>query len=95
MNAPVTRSGIEEVRERIRRLEGAAAHRRLVLPFGIKEIDRLVKAITKRDVETARAAAIDHVKNSARSALGVAAADGTGAASEPPRKHQRRKENVT
>jgi protein ImuA len=31
---------VEELRERIRRLEGAAARRRLVLPFGIKEIDR-------------------------------------------------------
>jgi protein ImuA len=31
---------VEELRERIQRLEGAAARRRLVLPFGIKEIDR-------------------------------------------------------
>jgi protein ImuA len=31
---------VEELRERIRRLDGAAARRRLVLPFGIKEIDR-------------------------------------------------------
>jgi protein ImuA len=31
---------VEELRERIRRLEGAATRRRLVLPFGIKEIDR-------------------------------------------------------
>jgi protein ImuA len=40
MSAPITHSGIEEIRERIRRLEGAAARRRLVLPFGIKAIDR-------------------------------------------------------
>ncbi|MGH6822252.1 MAG: ImuA family protein [Methylocella sp.] len=31
---------VEELRERIRRLEGAAARRRTVLPFGIKAIDR-------------------------------------------------------
>jgi protein ImuA len=31
---------IEALRERIRRLEGAAARRRLVLPFGLKAIDR-------------------------------------------------------
>jgi protein ImuA len=31
---------VEELRERIQRREGAAARRRLVLPFGIKEIDR-------------------------------------------------------
>jgi hypothetical protein len=31
---------IEELRERIRRLEGAAGRRRLVLPFGLKAIDR-------------------------------------------------------
>jgi protein ImuA len=36
----VTRPGIEELRERIQRLEGAAGRRRLVLPFGIKELDR-------------------------------------------------------
>jgi protein ImuA len=40
MSAPITRSGIEEIRERIRRLEGAAGRRRLVLPFGIQAIDR-------------------------------------------------------
>ena len=40
MSTPITRPGIEELRERIRRLEGAAGRRRLVLPFGIKEIDR-------------------------------------------------------
>src|SRR6202011_4893172 len=40
MSTFVTRSGIEELRERIRRLEGAAGRRRLVLPFGIKAIDR-------------------------------------------------------
>jgi protein ImuA len=31
---------VEELRARILRLEGAAARRRLVLPFGVKEIDR-------------------------------------------------------
>jgi DNA-binding GntR family transcriptional regulator len=35
----------------------------------IKEIEKLVRAIVKRDVEAAREAAIGHVKNSARSAL--------------------------
>jgi DNA-binding GntR family transcriptional regulator len=35
----------------------------------IKEIDRLIKAVQKRDVEAARQAALDHVRNSARSAL--------------------------
>jgi DNA-binding GntR family transcriptional regulator len=49
----------------------------------IKEIDRLIRAIHKRDVETARQAALDHVKNSARSAL-----DATETAS----KEQKRKE---
>ncbi len=36
----------------------------------IKEIDQLVKAIEKRDIESARAAAIEHVHHSAVSALG-------------------------
>src|SRR6202045_202152 len=40
MSTSVTRSGIEELRERIRRLEGAAGRRRLVLPFGIQAIDQ-------------------------------------------------------
>jgi protein ImuA len=40
MSTPFTRPGIEELRERIRRLEGAAGRRRLVLPFGLKAIDR-------------------------------------------------------
>ena len=40
MSTFVTRSRIEELRERIQRLEGAAGRRRLVLPFGIKAIDR-------------------------------------------------------
>jgi protein ImuA len=40
MNTPLPRPGIEELRARIRRLEGAASHRALVLPFGIKELDR-------------------------------------------------------
>ena len=51
----------------------------------IKEIDRLIKAIQKRDTESARQAALDHVKNSARSAFD---------ATEPSRKDQRRKEKV-
>ena len=40
MSTFVTRSGIEELRERIQRLEGAAGRQRLVLPFGVKAIDR-------------------------------------------------------
>ncbi len=40
MSTFVTRSGIEELREHIQRLEGAAGRQRLVLPFGIKAIDR-------------------------------------------------------
>jgi hypothetical protein len=40
MSRLITRPGIEELRERIRRLEGAAGRRRLVLPFGLKAIDR-------------------------------------------------------
>jgi len=40
MSTPIIRPGIEELRERIRRLEGAADRRRLVLPFGIQAIDR-------------------------------------------------------
>jgi protein ImuA len=40
MRTPITRSGIEELRERIQRLESAPGRRRLVLPFGIKAIDR-------------------------------------------------------
>jgi protein ImuA len=40
MSTPIIRPGIEELRERIRRLEGAAGRRRLVLPFGIQAIDR-------------------------------------------------------
>jgi protein ImuA len=40
MNTPITRPGIEELCARIRRLDGAAGRRRMVLPFGIKEIDR-------------------------------------------------------
>jgi DNA-binding GntR family transcriptional regulator len=35
----------------------------------IKEIERLIKAIQARDSETARQAAVEHVRNSARSAL--------------------------
>jgi len=40
MSKPITRPAIEALRERIRRLEGAAARRRLVLPFDLKAIDR-------------------------------------------------------
>src|SRR3984893_220843 len=40
MSRPITGPGIEELRERIQRLERAAGRRRLVLPFGIKAIDR-------------------------------------------------------
>ena len=42
MSTPIIRPGIDELRERIRRLEGAAGRRRLVLPFGLKAIDRLL-----------------------------------------------------
>jgi DNA-binding GntR family transcriptional regulator len=35
----------------------------------IKEIQTLMSAISRRDIERARAAAIEHVNNSARSAL--------------------------
>jgi DNA-binding GntR family transcriptional regulator len=38
----------------------------------IEEIDRLIKAIQRRDIEAARQAAIDHVRSSARSALSAA-----------------------
>jgi DNA-binding GntR family transcriptional regulator len=41
----------------------------------IKEIDRLVKAIKKRDVAAARQAAIEHVSHAARSALGAPLAE--------------------
>src|ERR1700730_14355025 len=40
MSTPIIRPGIEELRERIRRLEGAAGRRRLVLPFDLKAINR-------------------------------------------------------
>ena len=40
MSTPIIRPRIEELRARIRRLESAAGRRRLVLPFGIKAIDR-------------------------------------------------------
>jgi protein ImuA len=40
MRTPITRPGIEELRERIQRFGGAAGRRRLVLPFGIQAIDR-------------------------------------------------------
>ena len=40
MDTPIIRPAIEELRARIRRLEGAPGRRRTVLPFGIKVIDR-------------------------------------------------------
>ena len=40
MRTPAAPPMIEELRERIRRLEGAGGRRRMVLPFGIKELDR-------------------------------------------------------
>ncbi len=40
MSTSIPRHHIEELRERIRRLEGSAGGRRLVLPFGIKAIDQ-------------------------------------------------------
>ena len=52
----------------------------------IEEIDRLIKAIQRRDIEAARQAALDHVRSSARSALGAA---------EPMREDQKRRETVS
>jgi protein ImuA len=40
MSASIPRPHVEELRERIRHLEGTAGRRRLVLPFGIQAIDR-------------------------------------------------------
>src|SRR6202162_3785916 len=40
MSTSVPLPVVEELRERIQRLEGGSARRRTVLPFGIKEIDR-------------------------------------------------------
>src|SRR6202035_4249010 len=40
MRAPAPTPIVEELRERIRRIEGPSARGRGVLPFGIKEIDR-------------------------------------------------------
>ena len=40
MNTFISRPAIEELRARIRRLEGGAGRQRTVLPFGIKAIDR-------------------------------------------------------
>src|SRR3977135_1178858 len=40
MSTPIARPAIATLRERIRRLEGTAGRRRLVLPFGLKAIDR-------------------------------------------------------
>jgi protein ImuA len=40
MSTSVTRPGIEDLRERIRHIEGASGRRWTVLPFGIKAIDQ-------------------------------------------------------
>jgi protein ImuA len=40
MNAPISRPALEELRARIRRLEGTVGRRQTVLPFGIEAIDR-------------------------------------------------------
>src|SRR5208337_1847478 len=40
MSTSIPRPHIEELRERIRHLEGTAGSRRLVLPFGVQAIDR-------------------------------------------------------
>ena len=40
MSASATRPAVEELRARIQRLEGVAARRRIVLPFGFRHIDR-------------------------------------------------------
>jgi DNA-binding GntR family transcriptional regulator len=53
----------------------------------IKEIDRLIKAILKRDSEGAREAAIDHVRNSAR--LALAAVDASDPALKPVKRKER------
>jgi len=44
MNRSAIHPGVEELRERIRGLEGASGRRRAVLPFGIKAIDRHLPA---------------------------------------------------
>ena len=44
MHTPIPRPSLEELRARIQRLESAAGRRRLVLPFGIKELDRHLPA---------------------------------------------------
>ncbi len=49
----------------------------------IKEIDRLIKAIKKRDVAAARQAAIEHVQHAARSALGPVLVERRRADSKP------------
>jgi protein ImuA len=40
MSTFVTRPAVDELRASIRRIEGGVGHRRLVLPFGLKELDR-------------------------------------------------------
>ena len=42
MNALAVLSVVDELRERIQRLEGGAARQRTVLPFGLQEIDRIL-----------------------------------------------------
>jgi DNA-binding GntR family transcriptional regulator len=49
----------------------------------IKEIDRLMKAIRKRNIEAARQAAIEHVEHSARSALAAGPAKPQPADAKP------------
>ncbi|MFT8775134.1 MAG: ImuA family protein [Gluconacetobacter liquefaciens] len=40
MSTPLSRPPLEALRDQIRRLEGSATRRRVVLPFGIRDIDR-------------------------------------------------------
>ena len=65
----------------------------------IREIDRLVRAIQRRDVDAARQAAMEHVRNSARSALSAMARESPAPRPKPAtaaviRKEQKRKEKV-
>ena len=42
MSASVPNAFVSDIRERVARLEGAVARRRTVLPFEIKEVDRVL-----------------------------------------------------
>jgi protein ImuA len=42
MGSHAATANLEELRERIRRIEGGSSKRRSVLPFGVKEIDRVL-----------------------------------------------------